>query len=175
MGTGSIAETVAAVTVDLALALLVAGALAGTFAVAAETTEHVRAAAELARLEVVLIDGCARVMQPAHGRVRVTAWRRGPEAAKGRSRLEIGMVDGEANRLLVVDSVAATRVTVAGMEHRFPSLRIVRMEIVRTPVPHLSLTVFATAAAPRPEQATDADGNARTYEIRAPFGSLLSP
>ena len=164
MGTGSAGETIAAVAVETVLAVLVAGALVGTLAVAAEATERVRVTADLARLEVVLIDSCGRVMQHEH----VAATTHG-------NRLKIGMVDGEENRLLVVDSVAGTRVTVAGVEHRFPSLRIARMEIVRTPVPHLSLAVFATAAAPRPEQATDADGNARTYEIRAPFGSLLSP
>lgn len=173
MGTGSVGETIAAVAVETVLAVLVAGALAGTLAVAAAATERVRVTADLARLEVVLIDACGRVMQ--HEQDAATAPVPDvPMPAHG-NRLEIGMVDGEANRLLVVDNVAATRVTVAGVEHRFPSLRIVRMEIVPTPVPHLSLTVFATAAAPRPEQATDTGGGARTYEIRAPFGSLLSP
>ncbi len=175
MGTGSLGETIAAAAVESVLALLVAGALAGTFVVAGAATERVRVTAELARLELVLIDGCARVMQPAHGEVRVAAWRRGPEGAAGGSRLEIGRVDGGEGRLLVIDSVAGTRVTVAGVEHRFPSLRILRMEIVPAPVPHLSLTVVAKAPTSRRGETTDAADRARTYEIRAPFGSLLSP
>ncbi len=176
MGTGSLAETIAAVAVEAILAVLVATATAATIATAATMTERASRAAELARFELIITDACARVLQPPEASNPMTTLTRtptaatvptGPDAPAPSSpayawRLEVGYVDGQPDRrlVLVVDR-AESRLSVAGAEHRFPSLRIERMAVERAPVPHLSMTART--------------GLTEAYEVRAPFGSLPPP
>lgn len=169
MGTGSLVETIAATIVETLLALLVATAVVATLATTATTVEKARATAELARFELVLIDACGRVLRPpgASGQVAVTTVVRttAGASATGSSvpavgrRFEVGLVDGEPEgRLVIVAGEGGVRLSVVGVEHRFDSLRIERMEVERRRVPHLSLTVRA--------------GRSRLHEVRAPFGSF---
>jgi len=176
VGTGTLAETIAAVAVEAVLALLVATATAATIVTTGTMTERASSAAELARFELVITDACARVLQPPEARSPVTTLTRTPKTAPISTspdapdpsspayawRVEVEHVDGQPDRRLVlVADRAHARLSVAGAEHRFPSLRIERIAVERAPVPHLSMTVRA--------------GQSRAYEVRAPFGSFPPP
>lgn len=160
MGTGSLAETIAATIVETLLALLVASAVVATLATATAAADRARELAELARFELVLVDACGRVLQPPDsGGPVVVATPQGSSPRAGARRIEIGSLDGEREkRLVVVADGEKVRVSVAGVEHRFEPLRVERMEVERTPVGHLSLTVRA--------------GRSGRHEVRAPFGSF---
>lgn len=152
MATGSLAEAVAAAVVEAILALVVAAAAVATLLSAGVAIERTLATAELARFELVVLDACGRVLAGSDAPV--------PAATAG--RFEIGFLDGEPERRVAVfDRGAGLRVEVAGVGHRFASLRLERVEVGRSPVPHLSLTVRAAGS--------------RTHEIRAPFGLIPPP
>ncbi len=156
----TLAETLAALAVTVLLLGVAAEHAVGTIAALRGVVREAGRSAAVARLDAVLTRACGRVEQPVDLSAPMATVTRWP-AGSGPATTSIGYLDGVPEAALVLRRTdRGTEVRVGDELHVFGAVRVERVEVVRAPIPHLSVRV-----ASGPNRAT----------IVAPFGQFPPP